>query len=275
MKRAFLGLLIVSLIVSNNGASTLAANSSAAAEACPALPIRIVKVTVSPLQPARQHTVTVSWEAKPPQCFTINRFSLRGAITFANGQKKGFTQTVPGNQSTVQIQVPGLILLPASANPSLAPSSVEVMVSAEASAPVTGAASNFPTPAPGASDIIFPPPNSCLPLVGISGVQPSFAGLIVSPENPNGTHFPKFKVTWQVNALPSCYKINNFSVTVTLIREQKSKTVTVTGAQTATEIIFDNFPVPADFRPGVTGANVKANGTARITGSAQNVTQIN
>jgi hypothetical protein len=200
---------------------------------------------------------------------------VKGIVTFANGQKKGFTQTAPGNQTTVQIQVPGLLTLPALANPSLAPRSVEVVVSAEASAPVTGAASNFQPPAPGASDIISPPPNSCLPLVGISGVQALFAGLIVSPENPNGTHFPKFKVNWQVNALPSCYKINNFSVTVTLIREQKSKTVSVAGGQTVTEIIFDNFPVSADFRPGVFGANVKVNGTARITGSAKNETQLN
>jgi hypothetical protein len=275
MKNVFLTLLVAGLVIANNGASTLAANSSAAAEACPALPIRIASVTVSPLQPARQHTINVSWEAKTPQCFTINKFSLKGAITFANGEKKGFAQIASGNQSAVQIQVSGLLTLPAVANPSLAPRNVEVVVSAEASAPCAGAASNFPPPAPGAGDIISPPPNSCLPLVGISGVQASFAGLIVSPENPNGTHFPKFKVNWQINALPSCYKIDNFSVTVTLIREQKSKTVTVAGGQTATEIIFDNFPVTADFRPGVFGANVKVNGTARITGSAKNETQLN
>jgi hypothetical protein len=275
MKRIVPGLLLLGLFVLNNDAPTLAAYSSAATEACPVLPIRIASVTVSPLHPAREHTVNVSWEAKTPQCYAINKFSLKGVITFANGQKKGFTQTAPGNQTTVQIQVPGLLTLPAPANPSLAPRSVEVVVSAEASAPVTGVASNFPPPAPGTSDIISAPPNSCLPLVGISGVQASFAGLIVSPENPNGTHFPKFKVNWQVDGLPSCYKINNFSVTVTLIREQKSKTVSVAGGQTATEIIFDNFPVSADFRPGVFGANVKVNGTARITGSAKNETQLN
>jgi hypothetical protein len=93
MKNVFLGLLLAGLVIANNGASTLAANSSAAAEACPTLPIRIASVTVSPLQPARRHTVNVSWEAKTPHCFTINKFSLKGAITFANGQKKGFSQT--------------------------------------------------------------------------------------------------------------------------------------------------------------------------------------
>jgi hypothetical protein len=275
MKRIVPGLLLLGLVVLNHDAPALAAYSSAAAEACPALPVRIERVTVSPQQPARQHTVDISWEAKKPQCYTINKFSVKGAITFANGQKKGFAQTVHGNQSTVQIQVPGLLTLPGLANPSLAPRIVEVVVSAEASAPVIGVASNFPPPAPGAGDIISAPPNSCLPLVDVSGVQVSFTGLIVSPENPIGTHFPKFKVNWRVNALPSCYKVDNFSVTVTLIREQKSKTVTVSGGQTATEVVFDNFPVPADFRPGVIGANVKANGTARVTGSAQSVTQIN
>jgi hypothetical protein len=275
MKRIVPSLLLLGLVVLNNDASTLATRPSASAEDCPALPVRIVKVTVSPLQPAPQHMVNVSWEAKRPQCYTINKFSLKGVITFANGEKKGFVQTAHGNQSTVQIQVPGLLTLPALANPSLAPRSVEVVVSAEASAPVIGVASNFPPPAPGAGDIISAPPNSCLPLVEVSGVQASFSGLVVSPENPIGTHFPKFKVIWRVNALPSCYKIDNFSVTVTLIREQKSKTVTVAGGQTATEIIFDNFPVSADFRPGVIGANVKATGTARVTGSAQIVTQLN
>jgi hypothetical protein len=152
---------------------------------------------------------------------------------------------------------------------------VEVGVSGEASAPVIGVASNFAPPPPGSSDIVSQPPSSCLPLVEVSGVQASFAGLIVSPESPNGTHFPKFKVSWQVNALPSCYKINKFSATVNLIREQRRKTVTVSGSQTAAEIVFDNFPVSPDFRPGVFSATVTATGTARITGSALKAIQLN
>ncbi len=94
----------------------------------------------------------------------------------------------------------------------------------------------------------------------------------MSPENPNGTNFPKFKVIWQVNALPSCYRINNYSVTVTIPRQQK--TVTVSGNQTATEVILDQS-VPADFKPSLIMAIVKDTGTARIAGSAKNKTQLN
>ncbi len=145
MKNVFLGLLVAGLVITNNGVSTLAAYSSTAAEACPVLPIGIGRVAVSPLQPARQHFVIVSWEARAPQCYTIEKFYVKGEITFANGAKKNFVQTTPGNQTTVQIQVPGLLTLPAAANPSLAPRSVEVEVTAEASAPVTGSGNNFGT----------------------------------------------------------------------------------------------------------------------------------
>lgn len=277
MKRILLGLLIVGLVIMNNGASTVAAYSSAAAEACPVLRVRIDSVAVTPLQPAQQHIVNVSWAVNTPQCYTIDKFSVKGTITFANGQKRNFAQSVSGNLTSVQIRAPGLLPSPTYGISALAPRSVTVEVSANASAPVTGSAGNFGAVNPGQGDTTSPL-NPCLPFVGVSDVQASFAGLIFSPENPNGTHFPKFKVKWQVNALPSCYKIDNFTVSVNLPRAPsgpKSKTVTVAGGQTATEIVFDNFPVSADFTPGVILASVRASGTARITGNDKKELQLN
>ncbi len=283
MKRMFLGLLIASLGILNEPAATLAGRAGAAGlppappEACPALSIKISGVEVTPKQPAQQHIVKVSWAANTPQCFTINKFTLRGTITFANGQTKSFSQTAPGNLTTVLIQVPGLLTLPAISSPALAPRGVKVGISADASSPVAGQAGNLGTTGPSEGDVVSPPLTSCLPLAPASNVQGVFAGLIFSPENPNGTHFPKVKVTWQVNNLPACYKIDTFSITAMLrgTGGTKSKSETVSGSLRATEIVFDNFPVSADFKPGVIVANIKATGTARITGSAQNETQLN
>jgi len=145
---------------------------------------------------------------------------------------------------------------------------VKVGISADATSPVVGQAGNLGTTSPSQGDAVSPPLTSCLPLAPVSNVQGVFAGLIFSPENPNGTHFPKVKVTWQVSALPPCYKIESFSVTAKIRAPAglRSKTVTVSGNQTATEIVFDNFPVSADFTPGVILASVRASGTARITG---------
>ncbi len=276
MKRILLGLLIAGLAALNHGASTPSVSASVAAEACPAVRIRITSVTVTPPQAAQEHTVTVVWAAGAPQCYTINKFAVKGTLTFANGQKRGFAQSVAGNQSTVQIRVPGLLTSPLAA-PSLAPRSVSVEVSADASSPVTGSAGNFSAPPPGQGDTTSPL-NSCLPLVGVSSVQAVFAGLLVSPENPNGTHFPKVNVSWQVNALPSCYKIDNFTVTVSLPRASggpRRKTVTEPGGQNATEVVLDNSPVSADFTPGVILASVRASGTARITGNDRKEFQLN
>ena len=275
MTRIFLGLLIVGLIILNNGASTVASYSSETAEACPVLRVKIDSVAVTPLQPAQQHIVNVSWAVSTPQCYTTDKFSVKGTITFANGQKKNFAQSVSGNLTSAQIRAPGLLPSPTYGISALAPRSVTVEVSAVASAPVFGIAR---TVVLNEGDVVSPPLSSCLPQVQIQNAQAAFAGLVFSPENPKGNHFPKFKVKWQVNALPSCYRIDNFTVTVSLPRDPggpKSKTVTVPGGQTATEIVFDNLPVSADFTPGVIVANVKANGTARITGSAQNDALLN
>lgn len=256
------------------------ANASAAAEpACPELRVRITSVELTPQQPAQQHIVKVAWAASAPPCYTLNNFNLRGVITFANGQTKSFAQSVAGNQTSVQIQVPGLATntTPSLAQPGMIPRSVKVGLSAEASATIAGAAGNLNTASPSEGDVVSAPPTSCLPLVQIQNVQAVFAGLVFSPENPNGTHFPKVKVSWQVYALPPCYRIEKFTVSALLrgTGGTRSKTVTVSGNQTATEIVFGNFPVAVNFTAGLILANVRASGTAKITGSDQRELQLN
>ena len=256
-------------------------NASAIAQptACPELPVRITRVELTPQQPAQQHIVKVAWAASAPPCYTINRFNLRGIITFANGQTKTFAQSVAGNQTSVQIQVAGLATNtpPLLVTQGMIPRSVKVALTAEAGAAITGVARNLNATPPGAGDVVSAPPTSCLPLVQIQNVQAVFTGLVTSPENPNGTHFPKVKVSWQLNALPPCYKIERFSVTALLrgTGGTRSKTVTVSGTQTETEIVFDNFPVAANFTAGLILANVRASGTGRITGSDQRELQLN
>jgi hypothetical protein len=254
------------------------ANAPAAAQSvCPGLRVRITSVELTPQQPAQQHIVKVAWVASAPACYTINKFHLRGVITFANGQTKPFAQSVAGNQTSVQIPVPGLATntTPSLITSGMIPSSVKVGLSAEASATIAGSSANPNTSSEG--DAVSPPPTSCLPLVQIQNVQAIFTGLIVSPENPNGTHFPKVKVSWQVNALPPCYKIEKFTVTALLrgTAGTRSKSVIVSGQQTATEIVFDNFPVPANFTAGLVLATVRASGITRITGSDQRELQLN
>ena len=76
-------------------------------KACPALPVKITGLEVTPRQAARQHTVKVTWAVSSPECFTIQRFEIKGKLTFANGQSKSFAQSVGGNESSLEFQVPG------------------------------------------------------------------------------------------------------------------------------------------------------------------------
>jgi hypothetical protein len=266
MKRLFSGLLMISLMILHQATSVLAGYSPIAPQACPVLSVRITSVEVTPRQPAREHTIRVSWAAVAPECFTVRRVEIKGRLIFANGQARGFGQFVSVSQNTLLIQVPGLLLS--------APVKVEVAVAAEAGAPVAGDSS--PTASCTECDYVSPAP-SCLPPVQVTDVQAVFAGLVVSPENPSGTHFPKVKVSWRVADLPSCYKIGSFRVSA-LIRATggtRTKAATVSGSQTATEIVFDNFPVPSDFQPGLILASVAASGTATITGSDRKEVPLN
>src|SRR5262249_20352675 len=106
--------------------------------------------------------------------------------------------------------------------------------------------------------------------------QAVFTGLVNLPGNPSGTLFPKIKVSWQAPNPPPCYKIEQFAVTVLLRAPDgvRTKSVTVPGSQTTVEIVFDNFPAPANFQPGVITARVTASGAARIAGSDQREFQI-
>jgi hypothetical protein len=238
---------------------TTALRAQSALQACPDLKVRITSLELVPQQPAQQHLVRVTWVASTPPCFTLNKFHLRGTVTFANGQTKGFQQTVAGTQFSAQFQVPGL---------ATAPRRVKVGIAAEASATITGTSGDPNT----VGDLIT---TSCLPQVQIQNVQAVFAGVVAAPAN--GSFFPKVKVTWLVNALPACYRIEKITVTA-LLRGAvgtKTKTVTVAGNQTATEVVFDNFPVAADFSPGLTTASLRASGTARLTGSDQRELQLN
>jgi hypothetical protein len=247
---------------------TTALRAQSALQACPDLKVRITSLELVPQQPAQQHLVRVTWAASTPPCFTLNKFHLRGTVTFANGQTKGFQQTVAGTQFSAQFQVPGLATAPLLITPSQAPRSVKVSIAAEATAPIIGTSGD-----PNAvGDLIT---TSCLPQVQIQKVQAMFTGLVAAPTN--GSFFPKVKVTWLVNAMPACYRIEKFTVTA-LLRGSvgtKTKTVTVAGNQTATEIVFDNFPVAADFTAGLTSASLRASGTARLTGSDQRELQLN
>ncbi len=274
MNRIILNLIVTSLL-------TLSfVNALAIAQpACPELRVRITSVELMPQQAAQQYIVKVAWTASTPPCYTLNKFHLRGVITFANGQTKSFAQSVAGNQTSVQIQVSGLATntTPSLVTPGMTPRSVKVSITGEASAAIVGTSGNLNPATPSEGDVVSAPPTSCLPLVQIQNVQAIFTGLVFSPENPNGTHFPKVKVSWQVTALPPCYKIEKYTISVLLrgTGGTRSKTITVSGNQTATEIVFDNFPVSANFMAGVILANVRASGTARITGSDQRELQIN
>ena len=175
MKRIILNLLVTSLLTLN-----LVNASAAAQSACPELRVRITSVEIIPQQPAQQHIVKVAWGSSAPPCYTINKFHLRGTITFANGQTKSFAQSAAGNQTSVQIQVAGLATntTPSLATPGMIPRSVNVSVTAEASASIAGVAGNLNTTAPSEGDVVSAAPTSCLPLVQIQNVQAVFAGLV-------------------------------------------------------------------------------------------------
>lgn len=247
---------------------TTALFAQPATQACPDLKVRITSLVITPQQGAQQHLVRVTWAATAPPCFTINKFHLRGTVTFANGQTKGFQQTVAGTQFGAQFLVPGLASTTLPSLSALAPRSVNVSISAEATASIIGTSGD-----PNAVGDALP--TSCLPKAQIQNVQAVFAGLVNAPTG--NSFFPKVKVTWQVNALPPCYRIEQFTITA-LLRAAvgtKTKSVTVAGNQTATEVVFDNFPVAADFVPGLTTASLRATGTARITSSDQRELQLN
>ena len=261
MKRLILGLLFIGLLMFN-----LPQTASAAPQACPALPIKIRTIEVEPKQAAAQHVVKIAWVAPAPECYTINRFVVKGTLTFANGQSKTFTQIVAGDQTGAQIPVPGPVVLHPLPVPAVAPRSVSVAVQAEASASFFGVASPPSSSEPPAGDIVSP--SSCLPPVQVTVTEAIFTGLVFSPENPAGTHFPKVKVTWQAMNLPPCYTIEHFTVTVLLrgTGGTRTKSVTVPPTQTQAEVVFDNFPVAANFQPGVINAKIAASGTASIKG---------
>src|SRR5215813_11614881 len=94
MRKVYLGFFIAGLTLLNSVAPT---SAGAAPQACPTLSVRITQVEVTPKQAAREHTVRISWGASAPACYSIQKFVVTGALTFANGQSKTFAQTVAGN----------------------------------------------------------------------------------------------------------------------------------------------------------------------------------
>lgn len=274
MKRVLLCVLMLGavLIVASTRTLTAPSAQAGAPQSCPALPVRVTGLEVNPQQAAQQHLVTVTWAVSSPECFKIQRSEIKGKLTFANGQSKPFAQSVSGSQTSFQFQVPGLLPAVGLPSASQAPVKAEAGVTVTATAPVAGDSS------PPCTECDVPTTvTSCLPLAHVLNVRAVFAGLLVSPENPAGTHFPKVKVSWQVSVPPPCYNIEALAVTVKMRTTTGllTKTVTVPGNQSAVEIVFDNSPVPANFTPGLILASVRASGTARITGNAQKELQLN
>lgn len=262
MSNAYLGFVMTVLGLIN---ATSTNSAPVAPQACPALSVRITGVDVTPKVAAREHIVLISWSANTPTCYSIQKFVVTGALTFANGQSKHFAQTVAGNQTSVSIQTPGLLTVPV-VLPALAPRSVRVNIAAGADAPIAGMA---PLPAELGDGLFIAPPSTCLPLVQLTNPRAVFTGL--APGNPAGMYYPKIRVSWQTLNPPPCYKIEQFAVTV-LLRGTggvRTKSVTAPGSQTVVEIVFDNFPVSASFQAGAISARVTASGTAKIVGTEQ------
>jgi len=257
-------LLIQFLSLTSFLAASLIGSPVLAAEPCPQLRVRITSLELTPQQPAQQHIVKLTWQAGTPACYTINQFTVKGSITFANGQTKTFAQTVSGNETGVQISVAGLAT-GTPLVPGMVPRSVQVVLVATAGSPIAGSSRSGSTAPDGLADGVSPPPTSCLPPVEIQNVQAS----MVAPVPGTIPLFPKVKVSWQVNTMPTCYKIERFTVTVLLRAEvgTRSKTVTVPGTQRSVEIVFEDVPPPSG--DALVLANVSASGTAEISGKDQ------
>jgi hypothetical protein len=258
-------LLIRILILTPLLTASLIGSPVLAAEPCPQLRVRITNLEITPQQPAQQHIVKLTWQAGAPTCYTINQFTVKGTITFANGQTKVFTQTVPGNETNVQISVAGLATATSLVVPGMAPRNVQVTLVAAAGSSIAGSNRNMSTAPDGLADVVSLPPTSCLPLVEIQNVQAVMAEPVPTTISPH----PKVKVSWQVNTLPTCYKIERFTVTV-LLRAAvgtRSKSVTVPGTQRSVEIVFED--VPPSSGDALVLANVRASGTAEISGKDQ------
>ncbi len=264
-------LLIRFLMLATLFTALLTSSPTLATEPCPHLPIRITRLELTPQQPAQQHIVKLTWQAGTPACYTINQFTIRGTITFANGQTKTFAQTVSGNETGVQISVAGLATGTPLVLPGMAPRSVQVVLGATASSPIAGSSRSGSTAPDGLADAVSPPPTSCLPPVEIQNVQAVMAEPVPTTISPH----PKVKVSWQVNTLPTCYKIERFMVTV-LLRAAvgtRSKTVTVPGTQRSVEVVFETSTLSPTGDTLVL-ANVSASGTAEISGKDQRELQI-
>lgn len=256
-------LLIQFLMLETLFAAFLTGSTVLAAEPCPQLRVHIMNLEITPQQPAQQHIVKLTWQANTPTCYTINKFTVKGTITFANGQTKAFTQTVPGNETSVQISVAGLATATPLVVPGMAPQNVKVTLVAAAGSSIAGSNRNMSTAPDGLADAVSALPTSCLPLVEIQNVQ----AVIVVPATGTVSPHPKVKVSWQVNALPTCYKVERFTVTV-LLRAAvgtRSKTVTVPGTQRSAEIVFEDIVSPT-LGDTLILAKVGAFGTAEISG---------
>jgi hypothetical protein len=247
---------LLSLLPASTGRAVLSAPAPLAqavisvGASCPALPVSLNSLSITPEAPAQQHVVNLTWTATAPTCFSLTGYRVKGQVKFSNGQTRTFAGTFGSNQQGAHIPVAGVALAQ--------PQHVIAKVEATATDAINGTAFFPPTPTI---------TGSCPMLVQVTGA--SMIELVPAPNRPGNDFHPKIRVQWQAGA-PPCQRQTGAEISGELKFGGKTHDFkqTVSGTQTSVDIVMTSLAVGAGFTPNAITARVTVNGISTITGGA-------